>query len=283
MLEVTMKKISMLLVLLMMVGLMAACSGQKDSSDDKEKEEATKVEASKDDSTEKEVEEKDTEKSSNEVEEEKDVVEEEAKSFLDKSLEGAALLATIAYDPPKELQMTTEMTGMGTNSTAITYYSGDNSRTETTSEDFGTQIVIYNAKDEVTYQYTEGEEEGILMPDGEDEDGGMGMSFETPTFADLVDASSEDIEARVEDLDGEEVIYVRSVESDPDYGDMEVLMWYSVKYSVPLKYEMYMSGSLMMSNVVTEIEAGKKADPKLFEKPEGIEFTEIDLDNLFNF
>lgn len=201
---------------------------------------------------------------------------------IDISLQGADLLASIKYNPPKSMIIETKLTGSGMESKAITYYSGENSRTETSAEGLGKQIVIYNAEEGITYQYTEGESQGVKLIDDEDpEDNEMAEGMWEPNFADLVDASSEDITARVENLDGEEVVYIEATESDEDMGDVDVLMWYSVKYSVPLKYEMQMNGQVMMSAVVTKIEADAKIDHDMFIPPNDIEFMEYNMDTIF--
>lgn len=277
-----MKKLSILALILVLVMMVAGCSAaesKKDKGDASDKTEKT-VEAKQEDTKDDDSEE--AEVNAEEATEESDD-KEDAGIKLDTSLVGLALLESVDYNPPKKMKITTETTGMGFQSTSVTYYDGDDSRSETTSEDNGTQIHIYIGSEGVTYQYTEGESEGVMILDGEDEDGGMGFTLEAPDFADLVDASSEDIEAKVEMLDGREVIYIKATESDEDYGDADVLMWYSIEYSVPMKYEMHMNGQLMMSYVVTDIEVGKSYDKALFEKPDGIEFMEFDMDALFDF
>lgn len=204
------------------------------------------------------------------------------KMSVDKSLQGAELLASIKYNPPKNMIIESKLTGSGMSSTATTYHSGENSRTETLADGLGKQIVIYNAKEGITYQYTEGESQGIKLKDGEDsEDSEMSVGMMELDFSDLVDASSEDITARMEKLDGEDVVYIEATESDEDMGDVDVLMWYSVRYSVPLKYEMQMNGQVMMSSVVTNIEADAKIKDDIFVPPKDIEFMEYNMDSLF--
>jgi hypothetical protein len=223
----------------------------------------------------------DTEELKEADEEVADKVDEEVSS-VDKNLTGFALLESIKFNAPKEFVMTTETTMPdGSIAIATTYTKGTSTRMETKSAMFdGKMIMIYNADEGATYQYTEGETTGILMLDGE-EQMDMDMDMSAPTLKDLVDASSEDITAKMDMLDGEEVIYIEATEADEDMGEGNVYMWYSVKYSVPLKYEFYLNDQLVASAAVTHIDAKEKLDDALFQKPEGVEFQEFSFDNMF--
>jgi outer membrane lipoprotein-sorting protein/outer membrane murein-binding lipoprotein Lpp len=201
---------------------------------------------------------------------------------LDSSITGLELLKSVQYKAPKSLIMEAEVTGFeGFVSKTITYNKGQNSRMETEGADVGKQIVIYNADEGATYQYKEGDAQGIVMLDGEDEDA-MEMGMATPTFADLVDESSENIVARVEKLDGEEVIYIETKESEGAEGEATVYMWYSPKYSVPLKYEFHMNGKRMLSSVITKIEADVAVDDDYFTPPSDVKFMNYSLDDIFD-
>ncbi|WP_206459110.1 hypothetical protein [Anaerovorax sp. IOR16] len=197
---------------------------------------------------------------------------------IDASLEGMELLATIQYNPPKNMVTETEMVGAGFSSNATTYYNGENSRIETLTSDMGKQITIYNAQKGETYQYTEGEKTGILMADGEDSEDMEGA--DVPSFKDLVDESSENVVARVEKLDGEDVIYIETTQSEEGMGDVIVQMWYSAKYCIPLKYEMIMNGQVMTSFVVKNVKTDVKMQDDLFIPPSDIEFMNYDVDVL---
>lgn len=268
-----MKKKLILVIIILTIISFVGCSNEKAVEDAENLKDSTQQEAIIND-----------EEQQQETASESEIKDEEVsgEKSIDKSLQGAELLASIKYKPPKNMIIETKLTGAGMSSTATTYHSGENSRTETLAEGLGKQIVIYNAKEGITYQYTEGESQGIKLKDGEDsEDSEMAIGMSEPNFADLVDASSEDITARMEKLDGEDVVYIEATESDVDMGDVDVLMWYSVKYSVPLKYEMKMNGQVMMSSVVTKIEADAKIKDDMFIPPKDIEFMEYNMDSLF--
>ncbi|WP_027400011.1 hypothetical protein [Anaerovorax odorimutans] len=225
-----------------------------------------------------------TENSSDDTDKNKqEISKEESTNKLDTNLEGAALLESIKYELPKSLIMETELKGSGFTSTSTTYYSGENSRIETDTPGVGKQITIYNAKEGKTYEYTEGEKTGILITDGEEDvdmEGEM-ESTSIPSFKDLVDESTENVVARVETLDGEEVIFMETTQAEEGMGEATVHMWYSAKYCVPLKYEMLMNGNVMMSSVVKDIKSDTKIKDDMFTPPSDIDFKEYDLDSLW--
>ena len=64
---------------------------------------------------------------------------------------------------------------------------------------------------------------------------------------------------------------------------MLVKMWYSVKYNVPLKYEVFMNEQSFMVLEVVEIEKDINIDEKLFEVPSDITFQEVDINSMMDF
>ena len=135
------------LALLMAVALMA-CSAEEAVETAQEPEEES-VQAEETDQEPEEVE---------EVEEEVEEDQEDKEEALEDSTEGANLISQLSGQMPKSLKMkmTTESFGMVTSS--ISYYEGDNTRTEIMIEGLGTSVIIYNADEEIIYSYVEGEE-----------------------------------------------------------------------------------------------------------------------------
>lgn len=218
--------------------------------------------------------------------EEKDNASEDDKSkdASNKELTGFELLKSLDFNPPKnymfqsELKMSESMSSKST-----TYIKGNSMRVESEGDILpGKTIMIYNAKEGITYQYTEGTNIGVMMADGEDdEDAMMDMDTSVPNLKDLFEELGEDVVARMETLDGEEVIYIEAVELDEEMGNVDVYMWYSTKYFTPLKYEMKTNEKLVLQSKVTKIEANIDIDDAMFEKPANVQFQDFNLDDIF--
>ncbi|MBF4693711.1 hypothetical protein [Fusibacter ferrireducens] len=203
---------------------------------------------------------------------------------LDRSLEGTELLNSLSLSKPKSMRMVMETSAFGTKTMSTMYYDGDNSRTETVVEGVGTSVVINNAKEKVMYNYVEGTGQGVKIIDADlesAEDAGLMMDMSTK-LAELTDASSEAISARVETLDGEEVVYIEATEADDEMGNVLVKMWYSTQYSTPLKYEVIAGEQPMMTLKVVEIESNIKVDANLFQPASDIEFQEVNMEAMMN-
>ncbi len=203
---------------------------------------------------------------------------------LNSSLEGAELLNSLSMSKPKSMKMVMEINTFGTKTISTVYYDGDNSRAETVVDGIGTNVVINNAAEKVVYNYVEGSGQGVKIIDADSElveEAGLMMDMSTKLAA-ITDASSEDITARVETLDGEEVVYIEATEADEDMGDMLVKMWYSTKYSAPLKYEVITGEQPLMTLKMVEIESGIKVDPSMFEPASDIEFQEVSMDMMMD-
>lgn len=206
----------------------------------------------------------------------------EKSSALDESLTGLDLIKSLTYSYPDSLKMTTKSTIPGTPDTvSTTYTKGDNFRMEMELGEYGKQITIYNASEGVTYQYTEGEITGISFKDAETTNSSSGVDGSpdsrqesVTSLDDLSTAFPDDVVARVETLNGEKVIYIETTETDVLNGTIDVRMWYSVRYGVPLKYEMLSNGSVTMTSEVTDISADTIADSQ-FIPPSTITFTDF--------
>ncbi|WKY48909.1 hypothetical protein Q5O24_06220 [Eubacteriaceae bacterium ES3] len=204
---------------------------------------------------------------------------EETSAAVDESLTGTDLLNSLNIGQPESLSMTSVTSGIyGTDTTMTTMIQNGNSRMEMDIPDVGKQIIIYNASEGLTYQYIEGQTTGMMFSDTElSSESDLSSEFETEemtsSFSDLTDNLTGDFTARVEELNGEKVIYIETTEDSGD-GVMVVKMWFSTQYGVPLKSEIYSSEELIASTEVTEI-SSEKLDNNLFEKPSGIEFTDF--------
>lgn len=216
-----------------------------------------------------------------EAEEVEEVVEEDQEISLDQGLTGFDLLASIAdMTAPSKLVMTAESTMMGSKTITKTYTEGDKSRSEVMMDGFGTMITISLNNGEEIYSWEDGATEGTkIVGMSVEEASELGyMSDNSELFAEITDESSPDMTARVDVLDGEEVIYIEANESDGDVGEVDVFMWYSVKYATPLKYEMYMGGEdPIVSYVVTDIDKKMNIDNSMFTPPSDVEFMEVDM------
>ena len=201
---------------------------------------------------------------------------------IDSSLEGIDLLNSISADRPKTMKMKMDMSSYGMSTGTTSYYDGDNTRTETVVEGMGKSVLIYNADEEVMYNYVEGEAEGIRIIGAEKEsaeEAGLIMDL-TTKFSNIEDDVSGVNVVRVEKLDEEEVVYIETSESDEEMGDITVKMWYSPKYNIPLKYEIYMGQETLMSLEVVEIEKNIKVDKNMFEAPADVNFQDVDMSQM---
>lgn len=198
---------------------------------------------------------------------------------IDKSLSGLQLLKTLQYKAPKSLKLETEMKMGELVTKIVTYYKGESSRIETDTPYGIKSVLIYNANDKTTYHYNEGDKTGIIMGDG----GSMNMldmDMSAPTFSDLTADAPEDIVARIETLDGEEVVYIET--NDVDEGvEAKIMMWFSTKYMIPLKLEVNAGGQVVLSQEVTNLDTNSNIDDSLFVPPSDIEFSELSMNDMF--
>ncbi len=206
----------------------------------------------------------------------------EKSATLDESLSGAALLKSLNFSYPDSLKMTTK-TVMTDNlsTTSTTYTKGDNFRMEMEMPEIGKQITIYNAAEGLTYQYTEGQTTGFSFKDQEmtTDLSDLNLDEGVTSIDDITDVFPDNVVARVETLDGEKVIYIETTENDPENGVMDMHMWFSTKYGVPLKTEILTNGTVVMSSIVTDISADN-IDDSQFTPPSNVVFTDFSSMNL---
>ncbi len=201
-------------------------------------------------------------------------------------LEGLALLQTLNYYQPDHMVIKYKLTSAEGTMTSTYYYSGDNVRMETEIMGFGNQVYIHNSDEGVSYQYLEGDTQGIKFPDMSEEEsealatgGDMGVNTDLEEITDMGDSN---IIARKDTLNGEDVIYVETQESADGAGTYMLKMWFSVKYGIPMKYTVEQGGVLLMTNEVTHISEDSSLDSSLFTAPDGIEFIDFDSSSMFN-
>lgn len=203
-------------------------------------------------------------------------------STLDSSLEGLELFKSINNKQPETMKMTMVMEGFNTETTSVVYYQKDNTRTETLVEGSNKSVLIFNAEQEEMYSYIEGAQEGLRIV-GVDissaEESGLTMDLSL-RFNELSNEVTQDVIARVEQLNDEEVVYIETTQADDEFGNILVKMWYSTTYNVPLKYEVIMGEQLLTTITVTEIEKDIKLDSSLFEAPADITLQEVDISDL---
>ena len=275
-----MKKRSMALAIILILSFMLVACGENTNStvannhnNEEILEDNVAEENDSEDSTEQEEE--------TEVEEVMEDVEEDEEISLDQGLTGFDLLASIGEaTAPSKLVMTSESTMMGAKTITKTYTEGDKTRSEVMMDGFGTMITISLNNGEEIYSWEDGATEGTkIVGMSVEEAAEFGyMSDDSELFAEITDESSPDLTARVDVLNGEEVIYIEGKESDGDAGEVDIFMWYSVKYATPLKYEMYMGGEEpVASYIVTDIDKKMNIDNSMFTPPAEVNFTEVDM------
>lgn len=200
--------------------------------------------------------------------------------------EGIDLIESMGTDRPDTLRVVSEITALNMTTTMTTYYDGKKSKTEIDVPNMPKSILIHIPNKEIMYQYVYGESTGIKIT-GADKTSAeeMGLMMDTSLLTALQDGESDDIIARkeyIEELGGEEVIYIETTESDEDMGEMLVKMWYSEKYATPLKYEVYVEETLMTELKVTKINDNVKFNADTFMPPSDVTFQEIDMDTMMN-
>lgn len=196
--------------------------------------------------------------------------------------EGIDLLKSIGKDRPSTLRIVSEIEAFNTTTTMTTYYDGDKSKTEIDTAGMAKSILLHIPNEKVMYQYVYGESTGIKITGADKESAEeMGMMMDTSLLTTLVEGASDDITAKIDYLDnlsGEEVIYIEATESDEDMGEMLVKMWYSEKYGTPLKYQIYVGETLMTQLKVTKISDNVSFNADTFLPPSDVEFQEVDME-----
>jgi outer membrane lipoprotein-sorting protein len=197
--------------------------------------------------------------------------------------QGIDLVKSIVTERPQTLRIVSETTSFNMTTAMTTYYDGDKTKVEIDVPNMAKSILIHIPSEEVMYQYVYGEPTGMKIT-GADKSSAeeMGLMVDTSLLAALKDGASDDIIARKEYLDEEEVIYIEATQSDEEMEEMLVKMWYSEKYATPLKYEVYVEETLMTEFKVTEINDNVNFNDDTFMPPSDVVFQEVDMDTMMN-
>jgi len=171
-----------------------------------------------------------------------------------------------------------DMKDVGT-SKMLMYYDNNSTRMETTNPMYpGKIIVIFNSEDGVMYQYTEGQSTGIMMKNTDEmgNDDFEMWKIDEYSLDNYLSELNENVIAKNEILDGKEVLYI---ETNENTGEI-IKIWFSKKYGLPLKYEIYSDSNIVMSMKITNMKINTKLDSNLFIKPKNIDFFDFSLNNM---
>ena len=195
---------------------------------------------------------------------------------LDSSLTGMELLASIPIKMTETyISVTESVAADGTVATSKMYSKDASMRTESLDSEGAMQVSIYNDDLGVTWMYSEGEEFGMASYDEEYDESDDTEPILDGTYADLyAEEDFQNFDAKIEKLDGDDMIFISFSEDDGAGGTIDMKMWLSTEYGAVMQYEMYMNGAVVVSSKVIEFDADAKIDDSLFEEPEGIEFME---------
>jgi len=200
------------------------------------------------------------------------------------SLEGVELVRSLNTIKPEKMKVVTEMSTSGMNTKVSTYTDGSKVRIETEAEGLPKIISISLPDENTMYQYVAGSIKGMKMISEEQSSSVHRIEVEdrSSLFGMIKNGQSPDMIAKKEKLDGEEVVYIETVQSDDDMGEVLVKMWYSSKFATPLKYQVYAKDDLYMELKVTEIKEGVKMDESLFLPPDDVNFKEMSLETMLD-
>ncbi len=199
-------------------------------------------------------------------------------SGIDKSLTGTDLLNSISITMPNSYLIEYQVNMAGISSDVITYVKGESMRMEATVPIANTSaITIYNASEGATYQYTEGSSVGTVFyddeSDGSTDSENLNNEESLANFSDITGVLGEDAIARIEELDGKEVIYIETTGLADDDSSL-AKMWFSTETGIPLKTEISLNGEVLMTQKVTNYDPNKQIDDSMFTPPNNITFSE---------
>ena len=208
--------------------------------------------------------------------------------IADKSLTGIALLESIDWSMPDSYQYMAEVTNTNGETFSMVFWSdGDNIRMESDSvQDTGRSVMIYNAAEAMTYQYIEGESQGIAMSDDEEDmDDDVSGEIEGLDIDALVDDSDEYdtliAEIKPYETGGEDTLYVEMIYTE-DSAEMRSVIWYSLESGFLISSEQYYDGSLISSQKIKDFVSPFQEDVSIFSPPEDVEFVDYSMDDIFD-
>lgn len=143
----------------------------------------------------------------------------------------------------------------------------------------GTMITIYNPDSKKTYQYTKGETFGMVFEDMESSMTQLynseSIEMDIADYDEIQDIYGNNFTAKEEMYKGQKAIYIESKEVMAD--GTTVKMWFSQEFFIPLKYEIYSNGELLMASEVIEFEANPNLSQADFEPPSDVEFQNMTM------
>lgn len=136
----------------------------------------------------------------------------------------------------------------------------------------GRNVMIYNANEGKTYQYIEGDSNGTVF---KSEDSGNQETSNTMTADDLeaLFYSGELIEATSADYNGESVVYIETLDDT-----ITTKIWFSTKFNIPLKTQMYEGDNLSYESEIYDIKRLGAGDDSIFIPPSNMEFVEFNIE-----
>lgn len=197
------------------------------------------------------------------------------------SLEGADLISSLNTIQPEKMKLVTEMSTSGMITKVATYTDGNKVRTETKTGNMPKIISIILTDENVMYQYMDGSNDGFKIPFNENSQSGHMIEQEdrNSLMAMIKNGKTTDMIAKKDKLDGEEVVYIETNLSDPNMGKVFAKLWYSEKYAIPLKYQIYANDELYMELKTIEVD-DENIDASLFSPPKKVTFVEMSVDSL---
>ena len=202
----------------------------------------------------------------------------------DKSLTGIELLESIEWSQPDSFYYKSDIvSAQGTNHTMEFWMDGDNIRTETIGIDNDQKsIMIYNADEQMTYQYVEGQSTGIAMSDDMEDDEEDLEDMAPLSLSELVseDDDYDEIHAEIMSNGGEEVVYIELIASE-DSVTVRSQFWYSLNNAFLLSSEIYYNDKLSLAQNVIKFDSTAKIDSKMFTPPADVEFDDFSMDDMF--
>lgn len=252
-----MKKLTMLLTAILLMSLMVGCNKKAETT-------TREVENKTPETTQTET----TQPPTNETEKTET-------ASVESDLTGLELIKSLEIKMPEALYIEGITKAEGITMTQKMYIRGEDFRTES-SGDFGNQVMIYNGAEGITYMYGDGMPTGTMMKDDpeeeammEEEDEMMAQSYGESLFDSVSDSL---LKAERTVYNGYDVLYMEVSEE----GGMVIKQWISTDFWYPIRVEASLNGSLITEFEVSKISSDEAKDSKLYEKPEGIEFMDLD-------
>lgn len=199
-----------------------------------------------------------------------------------KELLGIELINSLVIKMPEALFIEATNKSEGITIHQKMYIRGEDFRVESKG-DFGNQIMIYNSKEGISYIFDDTMPTGTMIRDKEDseeseatENEELNLSYGETLFEGLGENL---IEAKKMTYNGYDVIYLVMKDNDSGEG-FEIKQWISTEFWYPVRVETLLNGAIVSEYELINISSKEAMDSKWYEKPQDIEF--IDLDAMMN-